>query len=133
MSGSRSFWRGLLRRSAGGERALEPNCSKTTRNATDESRASAAAAQTFLEAGLFVAGRVIEGRVPRHYLALALDLLTGHPAQGSSSTDEAQRLPPTALRRLVKDHYDFLWRLLARLNVSGPEVDDARNRFSWFW
>ncbi len=34
-------------------------------------------------------------------------------------------MPPSALRRLVKDHYDFIWRLLARLNVSGPEVDDA--------
>jgi RNA polymerase sigma-70 factor (ECF subfamily) len=62
---------------------------------------------------------------------LALDLLTGHPAQGSSSTSptgsagEAGRLPPSALRRLVQDHYDFIWRLLARLNVSGAEVDDA--------
>ena len=69
--------------------------------------------------------RVIAAPVPRHYLALALDLLTEHPAQGSSTTDEAQRLSPSALRRLVKDHYDFIWRLLARLNVSGPEVDDA--------
>jgi RNA polymerase sigma-70 factor (ECF subfamily) len=25
----------------------------------------------------------------------------------------------------VQEHYDFIWRLLARLNVSGPEVDDA--------
>jgi RNA polymerase sigma-70 factor (ECF subfamily) len=38
---------------------------------------------------------------------------------------EARRLPPSALRRLVQEHYDFIWRLLARLNVSGPEVDDA--------
>lgn len=61
---------------------------------------------------------------------MALDLLTGHPAQGSSSTDESQthegqRLPPSALRHLVKEHYDFIWRLLARLNVAAPEVDDA--------
>jgi RNA polymerase sigma-70 factor (ECF subfamily) len=56
---------------------------------------------------------------------LALDLLTGHPAQGSSAAGEARRLPASALRHLVQDHYDFIWRLLARLNVSGPEVDDA--------
>jgi RNA polymerase sigma-70 factor (ECF subfamily) len=34
-------------------------------------------------------------------------------------------LPPSALRQLVQEHYDFIWRLLARLNVSGAEVDDA--------
>jgi RNA polymerase sigma-70 factor (ECF subfamily) len=71
---------------------------------------------------------VIEARCPRHYQALALDLLTGHPAQRSSSTGsagEARRLPPSALRQLVQEHYDFIWRLLARLNVSGAEVDDA--------
>lgn len=34
-------------------------------------------------------------------------------------------MSPSALRRLVKEHYDFIWRLLARLNVSTPEVDDA--------
>jgi RNA polymerase sigma-70 factor (ECF subfamily) len=56
---------------------------------------------------------------------LAFDLLTGHSAQGSSAAGEARRLPPSALRHLVQDHYDFIWRLLARLNVSGPEVDDA--------
>lgn len=65
---------------------------------------------------------------------MALDLLTGHPAQGSSSAGEvgppgeagaARRLPPAALRQLVQEHYDFIWRLLARLNVAGPEVDDA--------
>jgi DNA-directed RNA polymerase specialized sigma24 family protein len=55
---------------------------------------------------------------------LAFDLLTGHPAEGSSPA-EARRLPPSALRRLVQEHYDFIWRLLARLNVSPPEVDDA--------
>ncbi len=56
---------------------------------------------------------------------MALDLLTGHPAQGSSAAGATQRLPPSLLRRLVQEHYDFIWRLLARLNVSGPEVDDA--------
>jgi RNA polymerase sigma-70 factor, ECF subfamily len=66
---------------------------------------------------------------------LAFDLLTGHPAQGSDAvgksvaggivTGEARRLPASALRHLVQEHYDFIWRLLARLNVSGPEVDDA--------
>jgi RNA polymerase sigma-70 factor (ECF subfamily) len=56
---------------------------------------------------------------------LAFDLLTGHPAQGSSVTGEARRLSASALRGLVQEHYDFIWRLLARLNVSGPEVDDA--------
>lgn len=34
-------------------------------------------------------------------------------------------MSPQALRRLVEEHYDFIWRLLARLHVSGPEVDDA--------
>jgi RNA polymerase sigma-70 factor, ECF subfamily len=34
-------------------------------------------------------------------------------------------LPASVLRRLVNDHYDFIWRLLARLNVSSAEVDDA--------
>jgi RNA polymerase sigma-70 factor (ECF subfamily) len=29
------------------------------------------------------------------------------------------------LRRLVQDHYDFIWRLLARLSVSTSEIDDA--------
>jgi RNA polymerase sigma-70 factor, ECF subfamily len=56
---------------------------------------------------------------------LALDLLTGHPAQGSSTAGEARRLPPSTLRLLVQEHYDFIWRLLARLNVASPEVDDA--------
>jgi RNA polymerase sigma-70 factor, ECF subfamily len=66
---------------------------------------------------------------------LAFDLLTGCPAQGSDVvgknmagegvTGEARRLPASALRHLVQEHYDFIWRLLARLNVSGPEVDDA--------
>ena len=55
---------------------------------------------------------------------MAFDLLTGHPAEGSSPA-EARRLPPSALRRLVQEHYDFIWRLLARLNVASPEVDDA--------
>lgn len=56
---------------------------------------------------------------------MASDLLTGSPAQGSSAAGEARRLPPSALRHLVQEHYDFIWRLLARLNVSGSEVDDA--------
>jgi RNA polymerase sigma-70 factor (ECF subfamily) len=25
----------------------------------------------------------------------------------------------------VKEHYDFIWRLLARLSINAPEVDDA--------
>lgn len=61
----------------------------------------------------------------RHYQALTLDLLTGQAAEGAGTTGEARRLSPSALRRLVQEHYDFIWRLLARLNVSGPEVDDA--------
>jgi RNA polymerase sigma-70 factor, ECF subfamily len=56
---------------------------------------------------------------------LAFDLLTGHPAQGSSAAGEARRLSPSQLRRLVQEHYDFIWRLLARLNVAPAEVDDA--------
>jgi len=34
-------------------------------------------------------------------------------------------LPPVALRQLVQEHYDFIWRLLSRLGVVGAEVDDA--------
>jgi RNA polymerase sigma-70 factor (ECF subfamily) len=77
---------------------------------------------------IFLGAWVIALPGPGHYQVLALDLLTGHPAQESSaagSTGESRRLPASALRRLVQEHYDFIWRLLARLNVSGPEVDDA--------
>lgn len=76
-------------------------------------------------AAILLGEQVIAPPGPRHYQALALDLITGHPAQGSSAVGEAQRVSPSALRRLVKEHYDFIWRLLARLNVSSPEVDDA--------
>ena len=38
---------------------------------------------------------------------------------------EARRLSPSQLRRLVQEHYDFIWRLLSRLNVAPAEVDDA--------
>lgn len=67
---------------------------------------------------------VIVRRKPSHYQTLALELLSQHPAQGSSATAGA-RLPASTLRWLVKEHYDFIWRLLARLNVNAPEVDDA--------
>ena len=56
---------------------------------------------------------------------MAFDLLTGHPAQGSSTAGEARRLSSSQLRRLVEEHYDFIWRLLSRLNVAPAEVDDA--------
>ena len=56
---------------------------------------------------------------------MAFDLLTGHPAQGSSAAGEARRLSSGQLRRLVEEHYDFIWRLLSRLNVATAEVDDA--------
>jgi len=61
---------------------------------------------------------------PSHYQALTFDILTQQPAQGSSSEGGA-RLPTSVLRRLVQDHYDFIWRLLARLSVSTSEIDDA--------
>ena len=67
---------------------------------------------------------MIGRRHPSHYQTLALELLTQHPAQGSSAP-AGTRLPAATLRRLVQDHYDFIWRLLARLGVTGPEVDDA--------
>jgi RNA polymerase sigma-70 factor (ECF subfamily) len=73
---------------------------------------------------LFGCLRVIVRCKPSHYQTLALELLTQHPAPGSSAAAGA-RLPASTLRRLVKEHYDFIWRLLARLNVTGPEVDDA--------
>ncbi len=60
----------------------------------------------------------------RHYQALALELLTRDPAPGSSPAEGA-RLPAQLLRRLVVEHYDFIWRLLARLGVAEAEVDDA--------
>lgn len=59
-----------------------------------------------------------------HYQALTLELLTRDPAAGSSSLD-GTRLPASLLRRLVQEHYDFIWRLLARLGVADAEVDDA--------
>jgi len=68
--------------------------------------------------------RVIARCKPSHYQTLALELVTQHPAQGSSGTAGA-RLPAAMLRRLVQEHYDFIWRLLARLNINAPEVDDA--------
>ncbi len=54
-----------------------------------------------------------------------MDLLTENSAEGSTSAREGERLPPSVLRRLVNEHYDFIWRLLARLNVASAEVDDA--------
>ena len=73
---------------------------------------------------LFGFSRVIARCKPSHYQTLALELLTQQPAPGSSATAGA-RLPASTLRWLVKEHYDFIWRLLARLNVNAPEVDDA--------
>jgi RNA polymerase sigma-70 factor, ECF subfamily len=73
---------------------------------------------------LFGRARVIGRSKASHYQALALELLTQHPAQGSSAAP-GTRLPASTLRWLVKEHYDFIWRLLARLSVTGPEVDDA--------
>ena len=67
---------------------------------------------------------MIGRRQTRHYQTLALELLTQHPAPGSS-VGESTRLPPATLRALVREHYDFIWRLLSRLGVVGPEVDDA--------
>jgi RNA polymerase sigma-70 factor, ECF subfamily len=67
---------------------------------------------------------VIAAPRARHYQALALELLTQDPATGSSPVEGA-RLPASMLRRLVQEHYDFIWRLLARLGVTEPEVDDA--------
>jgi RNA polymerase sigma-70 factor, ECF subfamily len=88
-------------------------------------RAAAAESARGGRLSIFLGKWVIAPRGPRHYHALALDLLTGHPAQGSAAPGEALRLPKSALRHLVQEHYDFIWRLLARLNVSSPEVDDA--------
>ena len=67
---------------------------------------------------------MIGRRHSSHYQTLALELLTQHPAQGSSVV-ESTRLPPGTLRQLVQEHYDFIWRLLSRLGVVGAEVDDA--------
>jgi RNA polymerase sigma-70 factor, ECF subfamily len=52
------------------------------------------------------------------------------PANGPELASERElakssSLAPGVLRRLVIDHYDFIWRLLARLGISAPEVDDA--------
>lgn len=67
---------------------------------------------------------MIGRRQTSHYQTLALELLTQHPAPGSS-VGESTRLPPGTLRQLVQEHYDFIWRLLSRLGVVGTEVDDA--------
>jgi RNA polymerase sigma-70 factor, ECF subfamily len=71
---------------------------------------------------------VIAGARRRHYRALVHDRSTPSPADESKlGTPGAlvERLPASALRRLVEEHYDFIWRLLARLGVASPEVDDA--------
>jgi RNA polymerase sigma-70 factor (ECF subfamily) len=52
------------------------------------------------------------------------ELLTQQPAAGSSP-EPGPRLPASVLRPLVEQHYNFIWRLLARLGVGEPEVDDA--------
>jgi RNA polymerase sigma-70 factor (ECF subfamily) len=71
----------------------------------------------------FGSERVIARSEASHYQALAIELLTQHPAPGSSTA--GTRLPASTLRRLVQEHYDFIWRLLSRLSVNTPEVDDA--------
>jgi RNA polymerase sigma-70 factor (ECF subfamily) len=35
------------------------------------------------------------------------------------------RLPAATVKQLVIDHYEFIWRLLARSGVAAPDVDDA--------
>jgi RNA polymerase sigma-70 factor (ECF subfamily) len=77
-----------------------------------------------VEPVLFGSLPVIVRCKPSHYQRLALELLTQHPARGSSTAAGA-RLPASTLRWLVKEHYDFIWRLLARLSINAPEVDDA--------
>jgi RNA polymerase sigma-70 factor (ECF subfamily) len=62
----------------------------------------------------------------RHYRTLVHDRSTPTPADECGTPGTlAERLPPSVVRRLVEEHYDFIWRLLARLGVASPEVDDA--------
>jgi RNA polymerase sigma-70 factor (ECF subfamily) len=71
---------------------------------------------------------VIADASQRHYRVLAQDRSTASPADESKAGTPAAlagRMPANALRHLVEEHYDFIWRLLARLGVASPEVDDA--------
>ena len=60
-----------------------------------------------------------------HYPLLSIDLASEHSATESSTTGAAEPLAPALLRHLVREHYDFIWRLLSRLGVAPAEVDDA--------
>ena len=56
----------------------------------------------------------------------------GNPAEGETGSGlltseevESQPAQPVALRQLVTDHLDFVWRSLRRVGVPTADVDDA--------
>jgi RNA polymerase sigma-70 factor (ECF subfamily) len=56
----------------------------------------------------------------------------GSPAEGETASGllaseevESQPAQPVALRQLVTDHLDFVWRSLRRFGVPAADVDDA--------
>jgi RNA polymerase sigma-70 factor (ECF subfamily) len=82
------------------------------------------------EPAFFTARKGIVGVRHRHYAVLSDDRISPTPASGPELVEDgtlarASRLPPAVLRRMVVEHYDFIWRLLARLGVGTTEVDDA--------
>lgn len=47
------------------------------------------------------------------------------PEAGILPGRAAAPIGPATVRRLVEEHYDFIWRLICRLRVPRDEVDDA--------
>jgi RNA polymerase sigma-70 factor, ECF subfamily len=46
------------------------------------------------------------------------------PPRDGPNTD-ASRVPPSPIRALVENHFDFIWRLLRRQGLGPPDADDA--------
>jgi RNA polymerase sigma-70 factor (ECF subfamily) len=56
---------------------------------------------------------------------VTVDSLSTDPAEPLEQSGAAQELERAAIRRLIDEHYAFIWRLLARLGVQANDVDDA--------
>jgi RNA polymerase sigma-70 factor (ECF subfamily) len=70
----------------------------------------------------------IESECSCHHCSMLLSALLARP--GSALRDQGGEAQTPPLERakcadLVRDHHDFIWRLLARMGLSGADVDDA--------